>query len=166
MNTLRKVNQDSSVITFDNTSAYFLFNFDETFLKQVLEIEVASQGSPWSEKLLKLELENERSVRIAIVTDDGKLIGYSFNHLIEDELHVLNIVVADEFRKKGCGRALLSSCLKEAKQRSAQRALLEVRPSNTSALGLYRSLGFKIIAKRKEYYRDNLEDALMLELQF
>jgi [ribosomal protein S18]-alanine N-acetyltransferase len=72
-------------------------------------------------------------------------------------------VVAADRRREGLGRWLLGFALDRARRRGAERAFLEVRRSNEAALGLYRVLGFRLLAERRDYYRDPGEDALILE---
>ncbi len=78
------------------------------------------------------------------------------------EWELENIVVSPEFRRRGVGRALLSALLDEARARRAERVLLEVRVSNQAAIHLYRRSGFQQLACRRDYYRDPIEDALVM----
>jgi ribosomal-protein-alanine acetyltransferase len=78
------------------------------------------------------------------------------------EWELENIAVLPEFRRKGVGRELLSTLAAQARTSGAERILLEVRGSNLEALGLYGSEGFELLGKRRGYYRNPEEDALIL----
>jgi [ribosomal protein S18]-alanine N-acetyltransferase len=84
--------------------------------------------------------------------------------LVSDELHVLSIATAPDFRRRGLGRALLAHIIEFAAARGARTALLEVRPSNQAALALYGSFGFVVTRRRPRYYADNQEDAIEMTL--
>jgi ribosomal-protein-alanine N-acetyltransferase len=83
---------------------------------------------------------------------------------IADEIEVIQVGTRPEARREGHARALLVRVLDEATREGAVRALLEVRPSNVSAVTLYRSLGFETLSRRERYYDDG-EDALVMELR-
>jgi ribosomal-protein-alanine acetyltransferase len=78
------------------------------------------------------------------------------------EWELENIAVLPEFRRKGLGRQLLSTLTAQARVLGAERMLLEVRGSNEEAIGLYRSEGFELLGRRRGYYRNPEEDALIL----
>jgi ribosomal-protein-alanine N-acetyltransferase len=78
------------------------------------------------------------------------------------EWELENIAVIPEFRHRGAGRELLSALLTHAHSRGAERILLEVRASNESAIRFYKLSGFGQSARRRDYYRDPEEDALIL----
>ena len=78
------------------------------------------------------------------------------------EWELENIAVMPEFRHRGVGRELLSALLRHAHSRGAERILLEVRASNESAIRFYKLSGFEQFARRRDYYRDPEEDALIL----
>ncbi len=80
------------------------------------------------------------------------------------ECHILNLCVRPESQRRGYGRDMLRHLLHLARRRGADTALLEVRPSNHSALRLYDGEGFSEVGVRKAYYpADNgREDALIL----
>lgn len=79
------------------------------------------------------------------------------------ELEVYNIAVRPDLRGKGLGHSLLAFALRKASLAGYCRAVLEVRPSNAPALALYERLGFTLCGRRKGYYADTGEDALVLE---
>jgi ribosomal-protein-alanine N-acetyltransferase len=81
-----------------------------------------------------------------------------------DEAELLNIGVAAAQQRKGLGRAMLREMLELARGRNMERVFLEVRPSNTAAIALYRSAGFAGIGVRRDYYRNanGSEDALVM----
>ena len=72
--------------------------------------------------------------------------------------------VSPEWRRQGIGSQLVGECLQGARRRGMTAAVLEVRPSNTDAVALYRRFGFQVIATRPGYYTDRREDALILKL--
>lgn len=97
----------------------------------------------------------------------GETIGYSVMMIGAGEAHVLNLSIAAQWQRQGRGREMLQFLLKLARDFSASRILLEVRPSNVAGRGLYAAAGFSEIATRRDYYpaRDGREDAIVLELE-
>ena len=83
--------------------------------------------------------------------------------LVLDELHVLDLAVHPAWRRRGLARFLLDIALRRAAASGAALALLEVRAGNQPALALYATLGFRPAGRRPSYYRDPVEDALLLE---
>ncbi len=93
---------------------------------------------------------------------DGELAAFITVAVGPGELEIYNIAVRPDLRQTGLGKTLLSGVLERAGRHGIGRAVLEVRVGNTPALGLYRSLGFSECGRRKAYYADTGEDALVL----
>ena len=131
-------------------------------LDEVLAIEFAVCPFPWGRGNFSDSLSSGYSCWVCRV--DGVLIGYFVLMLIIDEAHLLTISVAAKRQKLGFGARLLRQAMDVALQRGARSLLLEVRPSNVSALSLYRQYGFKQIGVRRDYYpaEHGREDALVL----
>ncbi|HYX19018.1 MAG TPA: ribosomal protein S18-alanine N-acetyltransferase, partial [Nostoc sp.] len=83
---------------------------------------------------------------------------------ILDEAHITILAVHPEYHRQGLGAALLYSLIKTACDRKMERATLEVRASNLAAISLYQKFGFQTAGRRRRYYQDNDEDALILWL--
>jgi ribosomal-protein-alanine N-acetyltransferase len=132
-------------------------------LEEVLAIERASFSMPWSRGAFLYELEQNRVARCYVVREEGRLIGYICLWEVADEVHITNVAVHPELRRRGVGRSLLSAVLDDARQRKLRLVVLEVRPSNAEALGLYESFGFRVVGRRRGYYYDTGEDALVME---
>lgn len=134
------------------------------WLDQIHEIENRSYTNPWSRTLLERELSS-RDISLAqglILPESKRLLAYSFNYVVAEELHILNLAVDPEFRALGYGRALLGHILSLSIERGASYATLEVRLSNFRAKRLYQNCGFNLVGFRKNYYQDNGEDAELL----
>ena len=131
-------------------------------LDEVLAIEFAVCPFPWGRGNFSDSLSSGYSCWVCRV--NGVLIGYFVLMLIIDEAHLLTISVAAKRQKLGFGARLLRQAMDVALQRGARSLLLEVRPSNVSALSLYRQYGFKQIGVRRDYYpaEHGREDALVL----
>jgi ribosomal-protein-alanine N-acetyltransferase len=133
-------------------------------LDQVLKIEAASFASPWkSEHFLHELRENPWAVNW-VVELGGRVVGYACLWCIQDELKINNIAILEAERGRGLGRRLLLALLGDAVVRGCRTATLEVRPSNEAALTLYRARGFVEIGRRKGYYVNEGEDAIVMFL--
>jgi len=132
-------------------------------------LELAIFPTPWSLNSYEFEVsENQASEPwvAEVRREDGEAViaGYVVPWLLLDEVHIANIAVAPLFRRKGLARRMLQHVLDRAAEKGAQRASLEVRAGNAAAQALYASFGFEEVGRRKRYYHDNGEDALLLEL--
>jgi ribosomal-protein-alanine N-acetyltransferase len=92
------------------------------------------------------------------------IVGYGGFWLIEGEAHVSTIAVHPDYRGRGLGEVLLAGMLARSMALRAEYSVLEVRVSNESALNLYRKYEYEIVGQRKNYYRDNNEDAYLMHL--
>jgi len=131
-------------------------------LDAVLAIEQSVQRYPWTRGQFADSLNAEHLCYVDEA--DGELRGYAILIPTVDEAEVLTIGVAATQQRKGLGRVLLNGMLELAREKNMRRVLLEVRPSNTAAVALYRSAGFAEIGLRRGYYRDadGSEDALVM----
>jgi ribosomal-protein-alanine N-acetyltransferase len=132
-------------------------------LDDVLVIERASFQTPWSRGAFRYELTQNRVARCSVARWRGRLVGYLCLWEIGHEIHVTNLATHPDVRRHGVARALLGAVLDDARERAVTLAFLEVRPTNTEALGLYERFGFRVIGRRKGYYFDTGEDALVME---
>lgn len=136
-------------------------------LGAVLEIERASFSSPWTEAMLRAEIEGNQFARFVLArrNPEREIVGYVCYWIVFDELRILNVAVAPAARRQGLARRLVEHALAEGRGQGVSRVLLEVRASNEPALCLYRRLGFARTALRRNYYRDPNEDAILMELK-
>ncbi|MGH7300301.1 MAG: ribosomal protein S18-alanine N-acetyltransferase [Candidatus Rokuibacteriota bacterium] len=132
-------------------------------LDDVLAIERASFQTPWSRGAFRYELTQNRVARCLVARRGRRLVGYLCLWEIGHEIHVTNLAAHPDLRRRGVARALLGAVLDDARERAVTLAFLEVRPTNTEALGLYERFGFRVIGRRKGYYFDTGEDALVME---
>jgi ribosomal-protein-alanine N-acetyltransferase len=141
----------------------------ERDLIDVVEIEETSGLNRWGYDAYRRELfTNPNSIMIVarnLVPGPG-VIGFFAGWIVEDELHVNNVASHREYRRIGVGRNLMEAAIDEAGRRSVAFVILEVRASNEAAQLLYRDLGFRIVGRRREYYRLPTEDALVMKLKF
>jgi ribosomal-protein-alanine N-acetyltransferase len=144
--------------------AVLIRRMGEADLGEVTRIEHASYPFPWTEGIFRDCVRVGYTSSVAEI--DGLLMGYGVLSNAAGEAHVLNLCVGAEFRYRGIGRRLLLNLLRQAEEGGARVAFLEVRPSNTSALRLYQTLGFVQIGVRRGYYQavNGREDAVVLRL--
>jgi [ribosomal protein S18]-alanine N-acetyltransferase len=139
-------------------------------IPEVLEIDRMSFPVPWPESAYRYELCSNPLSRLWVAEVDlgyGKrrLVGMIVLWLIEDEAHIATLAVYPDYRRERIGSRLLAFALQDALQHGARQAMLEVRKSNQVAQTLYRKFGFEIITQRARYYKDNNEDALLMNLE-
>lgn len=128
---------------------------------QLQKIEKLCYSQPWTETMLRAELESAHALHFLGLEAGNLVTGFILSQLIADEIHIHNIAVLPDHRKKGIARIMLHHLLTTAKEKGAVKALLEVRSSNRSAVTLYSKNGFKTEGLRRNYYRDG-EDALLM----
>ncbi len=136
-------------------------------IDEVAEIERLSQPSPWPAHLFLEEMARDWA-HIELVktrTSAGRVvIGFCNFCLVHDEVHLLNLAVHPDWRRRGIGRMLLEHLLTFARAEACQVVTLEVRESNLAARALYGSHGFAAVGLRRRYYADNGEDAVVMTL--
>lgn len=127
----------------------------------VAAIEASTFPVPWSESAFAEDLEAPG--RIWLVAEDaGEVVGYAGGWLLDDEAHVMNIAVAEEYRGAGLGRALFAALRARLAAAGARRVTLEVRPGNAEAIALYESFGMHSVGVRANYYAETGEDAMIM----
>jgi len=132
-------------------------------IRQILEIEKISFPTPWHSYIFELELKKPRTLQLVSKFGD-QVTGYIISWMMYDEIHILNIAVHPDFRRKGIARRLLSDVIEYFYPRGARSVILEVRMYNKAAQNLYESLGFRTLRIRKKYYTDTGEDAIVMYL--
>ena len=130
-------------------------------IEEVCRLESRSYPSPWSAHLVRGEFEKSVSLRLGLKLGE-QLVAYSFNYVVVDELHILNVAVHPDFRNMGLGERLMRDCIAHSAGNGMKYAILEVRVSNTRARNLYEKMGFKTIHTRRKYYSDTGEDAYVM----
>ena len=133
----------------------------EVDLEQVTAIEKASMPSPWSRELFEEELRRPLA-RYFVVEVEGKVAGYMGYWQAPEEAHIINLAIGPDFRRRGLGQEMIERCVDFAAKSGAKLATLEVREGNQAAQALYEKCRFRSIAIRKQYYSDNLEDAIVM----
>lgn len=132
-------------------------------VERVMEIEKEGFLHPWSRDLIERELGHTWShLLLAEDGEGGPVLGYIVFWLVHDEVHVLNVATALASRRRGVGRALMEAAEREGRRRGCRIATLEVRRSNDAALALYRTLGYRQVGIRPNYYAEEREDAIVM----
>ena len=130
-------------------------------MEKLAELEKLCFSRPWSREALIEELTNPVAAFFTAV-EGREILGYSGMHCAGGECYLDNLAVFPQYRRQGVGKALLRALEEEARKRGGEFLSLEVRASNESAISLYQSRGFQEVGRRKHFYTDPQEDALIL----
>jgi len=153
-----------------DTEGITITRMSEHDLLEVVEIEEQSGLSRWGWAAYYAELQGANRDLMLIarsrssVIESAPIAGYIVARETAGELHINNVAVRPEYRRRGIGAALLGHILQEARCRKANAAFLEVRSANFAAQALYEKNGFKAIARRSDYYSEPREDAVVMSL--
>jgi ribosomal-protein-alanine N-acetyltransferase len=120
---------------------------------EVMRVEQAAYDHPWTGGIFQDCLRVGYSCWVC--ERGARLVGHSVMSVAVGEAHVLNVCVDPDMQGRGLGRRLLERVLNVARERHADTAFLEVRVSNTRAIALYESVGFREIGTRRGYYPDH-----------
>jgi [ribosomal protein S18]-alanine N-acetyltransferase len=119
------------------------------------------EASIWSAESL-LELVSQGLAWAA--EQDGGVAGILIGRVAADEFEILNLAVGKAFRRQGIATQLVSFALEYARRAGARRTYLEVRASNAGGIAFYKRMGFRDGGRRPNYYREPIEDAVLLVL--
>ena len=130
----------------------------------VIDLDHKSFSLPWPERSFRFELTANPASRCWVAEFDGKIVGMIVVWLIIDEAHVATLATHPEFRRQGIAKKLLAHALRLMMDEGARSSFLEVRESNFAAQEMYRKFGYEESGRRPHYYRDNDEDAILMNL--
>jgi ribosomal-protein-alanine N-acetyltransferase len=128
-------------------------------LPRVVAIERRAFPTPWSLSMFVLELSKSDGICLGALRD-GVLTGFLICARYDEAYHLMNVAADPDHRREGLGRALIDALI----ERTGEDAniTLEVRVSNTPAIALYESYGFRGVGTRRRYYSDTGEDAIIM----
>ena len=132
---------------------------------QVAQLEKICFADPWSEMSIAHELESIWSLWL-VAMEDGELVGYVGSQSSVDEADIMNVAVNPGWRRQGIAAKLINGLVAQLKNRGIHALMLEVRVTNAPAIALYEKLGFVEVGRRKNYYRNPKEDALILRKEW
>lgn len=134
-------------------------------LEAVMAIETAAQLTPWTRSHFGDCLKNANYLCQVVVDQHDEAVAFLILSRILDETHVLNVVVAPAWQRRGIARLMLEEAMHAARNDAMTVMYLEVRESNTGAQVLYEQLGFEVCGVRKNYYRrgDGHENAVLMQ---
>jgi ribosomal-protein-alanine N-acetyltransferase len=138
-------------------------------VEAVMHIERAVFPTPWSPRAFRHDLSMEHHSHYFVLrgwlAEMPPLLGYAGFWLWGDEAHVGTFAVHPEWQRHGLGEWILLGVLKRAAGLRARLVTLEVRETNRAAQALYAKVGFDTVGRRRRYYRDTGEDALIMTLE-
>lgn len=133
----------------------------EKHLPALAELEKQCFHAPWSEKMLREELGGGIFL---VAEQDGEVQGYVGCQTVLDEGYITNVAVSPDFRRRGAARLLIAELIARAKEKRLVFVTLEVRESNAPAIALYTGAGFAPVGKRKNFYSNPTENAVLMTI--
>ncbi len=145
---------------------YRLVPMDRELAEQVAEIERQNFSHPWTLEMLLEQLDNMLSSWICALGENGVVMGYAGVTVVAGEGYINNVAVRQEYRKQGVASELLKVFIRFAEAQKIDFLTLEVRASNDPAKRLYMKHGFAQVGRRRNYYDDPKEDAILMTREF
>lgn len=139
--------------------------FEPQDVAEIAELEKVCFSDPWSENSIASELHNPLSCWLVAV-ENNRVVGYVGSQTVLDGSDMMNIAVAPDFRRMGIAQAMVSNLIGRLKERNSRCLILEVRVSNLPAIALYEKMGFIQVGRRRNYYQNPKEDALILRKEW
>ncbi|MCR5138019.1 MAG: ribosomal protein S18-alanine N-acetyltransferase [Oscillospiraceae bacterium] len=134
-------------------------------LKRLCEIEQACFAHPLTEEQLR-SLAGNGTVLLVTARADRRIAGYVWAQTVLDEGYIGNVAVLPAFRRMGIADGLMQALAGAARERGLSFLTLEVRASNLPAIALYEKNGYVPAGRRRNYYADPKEDAILMTLNF
>ena len=131
----------------------------------VAELDRISFALPWPERSFRFEVRDNTASRCYVAIVDEHIVAALVAWLLVDELHVATLATHPDFRRQGIAQKLLAHALNLAVKEGAVSSFLEVRASNLAAQAMYHKFGYEEVGRRRRYYKDNDEDAILMTLE-
>jgi ribosomal-protein-alanine N-acetyltransferase len=131
----------------------------------VAALDQISFSLPWPERSFHFEVTGNPASRCWVAEADERVIGMIVAWLFVDEVHIATLATHPDFRRLGIAQKLLTHTLRYTHDEGAVTSFLEVRESNLAAQEMYRKFGYESTGRRKRYYKDNDEDAILMTLE-
>ena len=131
-------------------------------LSAIIALEGRCFQYPWPDEAFAQELKNAWSTTEVVEKRGGIIVAFIVYWIVEDELHLLDIAVEPELQGQGLGHSLMEHLEQICELDELTFITLEVRVGNEAAVRLYKRMGYDVIHRRKRYYVDNGEDALVM----
>jgi len=131
----------------------------------VIELDKLSFSLPWPERSFRYELTENSASRCWVAELDGRIVAMLVAWFLVDEAHIATVATHPDLRRQGIAKKLLAYALQHMKSEGAASSFLEVRAGNTAAQEMYRKFGYQVAGRRKHYYKDNGEDAILMSLE-
>ena len=130
----------------------------------VVELDHLSFTLPWPERSFRFEVTDNPASRCWVFEMDDRIAGMIVVWLLVDEAHVATISTHPNHRRQGIAKKLLTYALRYMSKEGAVTSFLEVRENNLAAQEMYRKFGYEAVGRRKRYYKDTGEDAILMTL--
>ncbi len=140
-------------------------NMESAHVAQIAALEKACFSLPWDERSVASELTNPLSLWL-VALDCDTVAGYIGSQTVIDETDMMNVAVHPDYRRQGIAEALVQLLIERLKAIGSLCLTLEVRVSNAPAVALYEKLGFATVGRRKNYYQNPKEDALIMRKEW
>jgi len=137
----------------------------EADIPAAVALDQMSFSLPWPERSFRFEVMDNPASRCWVAEIDGQIVGMIVAWLFVDEAHIATIAAHPDFRRQGIAQKLLTHTLRYTYDEGAVSSFLEVRESNLAAQEMYRKFGYEQTGRRKRYYKDNDEDAILMTLE-
>lgn len=130
-------------------------------LEAVAKLEELCFSIPWSTNAIEEAFANEL-YRFVAVEENGSVVGYANFRIVADEGEIERVAVHPDSRRRGYGRKLMEAMVEYSRKKGVRDMTLDVRVNNEKAINLYESCGFVEEGRRKDYYREPTEDAIIM----
>ena len=138
---------------------------DAMHVSQIAKLEQICFSDPWPDESIRSELNNPLSYWL-VALDGERVIGYVGSQAVLGEADVMNVAVDPNYRRMGIAYRLIEALIAALAEKDNHSLALEVRASNTPAIALYGKMGFTEVGRRRNYYRNPREDALILRKEW
>lgn len=136
---------------------------EEKDIHKITAIESFTSPDPWSEKAIYHDVCENQNACVLVAEVEGEIVGYLNSWKVADEFQLCNIGVLAEYRRNHIGQQFIDVLIGIAKELKCSVVTLEVREKNLIARQLYEKNGFQVVGIRRNYYQNDLDNAVLMD---